>query len=326
MRTISDQGVLTIRKPKGDRRAAILVAGDCCPRATGEMLVLDGMSQEILADLQDVLSSADLSMIQFEAALTEADTPIVKSGPNLKCHPDVVDFLRAWGGDITLLANNHIGDFGPEPVIETIDTLRKSGFLTVGAGANLEDARKPLVVEVNDLKIGIINVAENEFGGAGPNKAGAAPLSPCFNISQILQLAPTVDCCIVITHGGNEYNPIRSPRVVNMSRAFADAGADIVINIHTHCPQGVENWNGSTIVYSTGNFYFPWPKDRPYAPADFWLLGYMCRFEIDSEGVCGLQLIPTVFDAGGAYVKQLTEEQRAGFNKYMKQISAPLKD
>ena len=326
MRVIQDQGILTIRKPRGDKHASILVAGDCCPRATGEEFILQGKSEEILADLQDIFSAADLSLIQFETPLTTADTPIVKSGPNLKCHPDVIDFLHAWGGDVALLANNHIGDFGTEPVLETIATLEANGFKTVGAGANLDEAIQPLIVEANGLSIGILNIAENEFGGAGPNKPGAAPLSPCFNISQILQLAPQVDCCIVITHGGNEYNPIPSPRVVNMSRAFADAGADIVVNIHTHCLQGVENWNGSAIAYCPGNFYFPWPKDRPYAPADFWLIGALLRFDIDEEGVCGLQLFPTVFTADGSSIRQLTGKQRDGFNAYMKKISEPLKD
>ena len=185
MRIINDQGALTIRKPKGDKRAAILVAGDCCPRATGEDFIRQGKSDDILADLQDVFSAADLSMIQFETPLTTAETPIVKSGPNLKCHPDVVDFLHA---------------------------------------------------------------------------------------------------------------------------------------------QGVENWNGSAIVYCPGNFYFPWPKDRAYAPEDFWLLGTLVRFDIDADGVCGLQLFPTTFAADGSSIRQLAGKQRDGFYAYMKKISEPLKD
>ena len=51
MRVIQDQGILTIRKPRGDKRASVLIAGDCCPRATGEEFVLQGKSEEILADL-----------------------------------------------------------------------------------------------------------------------------------------------------------------------------------------------------------------------------------------------------------------------------------
>ena len=111
-----------------------------------------------------------------------------------------------------------------------------------------------------------------------------------------------------------------------MSRAFADAGADIVVNIHTHCAQGVENWNGSAIVYCPGNFYFPWPKDRAYAPEDFWLLGTLVRFDIDADGVCGLQLFPTTFAADGSSIRQLAGKQRDGFYAYMKKISEPLKD
>lgn len=323
---IDKNGIVNVRKPKGDNRASIIIAGDACPRAGGETLILNGEAENILEPVQEIFQGADLSIIQFETPLTEDNTPIVKSGPNLKCHPDTVEFLHAWGGDVTLLANNHIGDFGVKPVVETIDLLNQNGFKTVGAGANIEDAYTPLVLNVNNISIGILNFAENEFGSAGVNKAGAAPLDPCKNIGQIRKLAKSVDCCIVVTHGGNERNPIPSPRVVEMSRAFADAGANIVVNIHTHCPQGMEVWGKSTIVYSLGNFYFPWPPERAYDPADFWLTGYLVKFNVDAKGVFSLQAIPTCFDAHGAFVKPLTATQTEGFYKYLKKISDIIPD
>ena len=237
---LDKNGCLKIRKSKADSTATIVVTGDCCPRAAGEKLVLDGGAADILEPVMDVFRSADLSIMQFETALTTDDTPIVKSGPNLKCAPETVDLLREWGGDVALLANNHTGDFGPDALMETIDILQSNGFRTVGAGANLDEAYKPLICDTCGIKVGILNVAENEFGSASFSKPGAAPLNPCLNILQIMELSKQVDVCMVITHGGNEHNPVPSPRVVDMSRAFAAAGADIVINIHTHCPQGYE--------------------------------------------------------------------------------------
>lgn len=319
---INNEGVITLRKSKNDTRASILIAGDCCPRSTGEKLILNGESEVILEPVQHIFQNADLSIIQFETPLTRDNTPIVKSGPNLRCDPDTVDFLHAWGGDVTLLANNHIGDFGTKPVLETIDKLSREGFKTVGAGANIEDAYQPLIINnINGFTIGILNVAENEFGSAGPDKPGAAPLNPVRNIGQIRALAKKVDCCMVVTHGGNESNPIPSPRVVEMSRAFADAGADIVVNIHTHCPQGIEVWHKSVIVYSLGNFYFPEPENKTYAPNDFWTTGYLAKLQIDAKGVFSVQAIPTRFALDGSTVEPLTDTQRAGFYKYLSEIS-----
>ena len=324
---LNKNGCLNIRKANGAEVASVVVTGDFCPRAAGEELILKGRAADIIEPVMDIFRAADLSVMQFETALTTADTPIVKSGPNLRCNPEVVDMLREWGGDVTLLANNHTGDFGPEALMNTIDILHSNGFKTVGAGANIDEAYKPLVCDACGIKVGILNVAENEFGSASFDKPGAAPLNPCLNIRQIMDLSQKVDVCMVITHGGNEQNPIPSPRVVDMSRAFAAAGADIVINIHTHCPQGYEVFGDSLIIYSLGNFYFPWPKDRAYSPQDFWCNGYVARIDIDAKGCFAFTPIPVTFDAtGGTYIKTLTTAQNAAFYKYLDKISAPIAD
>lgn len=324
---LDKNGCLKIRKAKAEAIARVVVTGDCCPRAAGEKLVLDGKSADILEPVMDLFMGADLSIMQFETALTTKNTPIVKSGPNLKCDPGVVDLLREWGGDVALLANNHTGDFGPDVLMDTIDIIQSNGFKTVGAGANLDEAYKPVICDACGIKVGVLNVAENEFGSASFNKPGAAPLNPCLNIRQIMDLSQQVDVCMVITHGGNEHNPIPSPRVVDMSRAFATAGADIVINIHTHCPQGYEVFDDSLIVYSLGNFYFPWPADRAYKPDDFWCNGYVASIDIDKEGCFAFRPVPVTFDAtGGKYVTTLTPAQNAAFYKYLDKISAPIAD
>ena len=77
---------------------------------------------------------------------------------------------------------NHIGDFGPKPVLETMKILKRNGFKTVGAGKNLDDAYKPLICKAGGITVGILNIAENEFGSAKPDKPGSAPLNPCLNI------------------------------------------------------------------------------------------------------------------------------------------------
>ena len=324
---LDKNGNLKIRKQNGSKSATIIVTGDCCPRATGETRVLNGESESILEPIMDVFMGADLSIMQFETVLTEADTPIVKSGPNIKCNPGVVEFLQEWGGDVTLLANNHTGDFGPDALMDTIATLQGCGFKTVGAGANIDEAYTPLICDACGIKVGILNIAENEFGSASFNKPGAAPLNPCLNVRQIMELSKQVDVCMVVTHGGNEHNPIPSPRVVEMSRTFAAAGADIVINIHTHCPQGYETFGNSLIIYSLGNFYFPWPTGRSYESDDFWCNGYIAKIEIDENGCFAFKPIPVTFDGmDGTFVKPLTPTQNAAFYKYLDKISAPIAD
>lgn len=318
-------GRVVIRESQSSERANILIAGDCCPRLGAEERILDGQAQDILAPLRDIFAAADLSLIQFETPLTTADTPIAKSGPNIRCHPGTIDLLHAWGGDVALLANNHIGDFGPKAAMDTIAQLHDNGFHTVGAGENLAAAYQPLMCEVNGIRIGILNIAENEFGSATAERPGAAPLSPALNTRQIHDLAKDVDCCLVVLHGGNEHNPLPSPRVVEMCRTFIDAGAAMVVNIHPHCPQGTELWHGKPIVYSLGNFYFPERKVNA-DPTNFWYIGYMIRFDVDKCGATTMELIPTTFTPDADAVRPLAGKQREGFFTYINTISAPIAD
>lgn len=327
MKINTKTGTITVRPHNGKSRARILISGDCCIRGTGEERVLDGESFDILEPMFNTFQAADVSMIQFETVLTEDDTPIIKSGPNLKSHPETIDFFHAWGGDIALLANNHTGDFGPEPLMQTMEMLHAEGFKTVGAGANLEDASQPLYFETNDISIGILNVAENEFGTAALDKAGSAPLVPMYNITQIAEIKRKANVCIVVVHGGNEYNPIPSPRVVLMSRAFAEAGADAVINIHTHCPQGIEIWKKTPIIYSLGNFFFPASGFMKHCePDNFWFTGYSVALNMDCKGCASLEIIPTTFAVDSSYVKPLEGKQKTGFFAYLQEISDFLND
>ncbi|NMA47113.1 MAG: CapA family protein [Lentisphaerae bacterium] len=319
-------GRVVIRESQSSPQADILIAGDCCPRLIAEERILNGQAKEILAPLQDIFAGADLSLIQFETPLTTDDTPICKSGPNIRCHPDTIALLHAWGGHVALLANNHIGDYGPKPAMDTIAQLHANGFQTVGAGENLAAAYQPLIRDVKGIRVGILNFAENEFGSATPERPGAAPLSPSLNARQINDLAKKVDCCLVVLHGGNEQNPLPSPRVVEMCRTFIDAGAAMVVNIHTHCPQGVELWHGKPIVYSLGNFYFPERKVQADDPTDFWYTGYMVRFSIDKGGATAMELIPTTFSPEADSVRPLSDKQREGFFNYINTISAPIAD
>ncbi len=324
MLTFKD-GKEILRKSQSKEKVEVLITGDCCPWDKAIAPVIAGKSSKILSEIKAVLDDCDLSVVQFETPLTNAETPIIKSGPNLKCPPECMDFVKAGGFDIAALANNHIGDFGPEPVMETIEILEKNGVKTVGAGKNLEAASKPLIVNKKGMKIAFINIAENEFGTAGKNKPGAAPLDLLNNIRLIKETAAQANHVIVIMHGGNERNPLPSPRVIKTCRAFADAGAHAVINIHAHCPQGIELWNGAPIFYCPGNFYFPIPWQQ-FNPESFWWNGFIIKLAFDKQAAFGLEIIPYTFGFTPEKIVPMTGAKKAAFCKYMAKISKILQD
>lgn len=68
---------------------------------------------------------------------------------------------------------------------------------------------------------------------------------------------------------------------MELYRHFIDLGAEAVIAMHTHCPQGYEFYNGKPIVYSMGNFFFPHKKDKEKS----WYHGYMSELDISRDGI-----------------------------------------
>ena len=183
-----------------------------------------------------------------------------------------MDFLKTGCFDVIALANNHLGDFGTKPVLETIKVIRKNGMKPVGAGKDLSESKKPLFIKKKGKRIAFINIAENEFGMARDNVPGAAPVDPLENIRNIKEVSKKSDITIVFVHGGNERNPLPSPLTVKTYRAFIDAGASAVVAAHTHCPQGIEMYKGRPIVYSMGNFLF---DKRIIKPTEYIVMSFM---------------------------------------------------
>lgn len=292
--------------------------GDCCPRNEGQDIILNNRIDELLQDIIPIIAQSDLRIIQWETPMTEYEEPIPKTGPNLNCSPLSVNLLKKLSIDIALLANNHTGDQGGNAVMETINHLTGAGIRIVGAGENLTVAEKPLLLECKGVKIALLNWAENEFGIATHEKPGAAPLALLRNIQMIKQFSKSVEQVWVTVHGGHEFNPFPSPRMQETYRAFIDAGAKMVFNCHTHCPEGIEIRNGCPIIYSPGNFYFPANYDRN----NTWWTGYIPKVIFDREGIYALEVEPYIFS--NTRITKLTSQYREEFFKYLTEISAPL--
>lgn len=316
---IAENGLLKFREPEGGTRFRMVIAGDVCPCREGEKIVAEGRSAGLFAKVAPFLNEADLRVVQWETPLCEPENPIPKSGPNLYALPSSAELAAAGGFEVALLANNHTGDYGPEMLLQTIDVLNRRGIRTVGAGANLEEAEKPLTLTAGGEKIAIFNFCEHEFGTAQENMPGSAPQLPLCNLRAVAEAARSADRVVAALHGGHEYNPFPSPRIQELCRAFADAGASFVFNCHAHCPEGVEYRNGTPIVYCPGNFYFPIMDE-----GGLWRFGYLPKALFDRRGVYALEILPYAFDA--EQIVPLEGETRISFFRYLETLSEPLDD
>jgi len=306
------------------RELTICAVGDFCPQPRSSK----SAAQQLFAGVDSVLSQADLRIVNVEVPLTTRKHPIIKSGPHLIAPRSVADLLTGRF-EIALLANNHILDHGPRAALQTIDALRRRGLRAVGAGKDHEQASRPLTITANGFSIAIINVCEHEFGVAGRDSAGGAGLSPFDMIRRIIELRAKHDIVLVFTHGGNEMNPLPSPRVVAMNRAFAEAGASAVINTHPHVPQAIETWKGTPIAYSLGNFVF----DSRVVELDdrdpLWWVGMpvLLKFR-EADGKIKASMTPmfTKLDPASGRLETVRGKERAQLLKWLREISRVLKD
>lgn len=302
---------------------SLIAAGDLCMTAPWNIPLGAQAEQDLFSDLRPLLDGADIRLVNLENPLLDNGMPIPKSGPNLKGPESGVSLLLAVQADLAILANNHIGDFGSEGVMRTLEILQRAGVAAVGAGANEDEAARPWITERKGRRIAVLAVAENEFGTAtasAPGSNGYEARRMAISIAATRNLADDV---VVVMHGGNELNPVPSPLVVDRYRTFVDAGADAVIGMHPHCPQGFEVYDGKPIFYSCGNFLFGYPGHG--SPLESWYYGYLPRIEFGGPQP-DFTVHPYCFSSDGRHITLLAGSQLERFMAYLSRISAVIAD
>ena len=300
----------------------IIFTGDFCPIGRVEKFCLNNEFEKIYGNALPILKDKDLSITNLECPLTKKFNPIKKTGPNLIAVPECIDALKFGGFDIVSLANNHVLDQDEKGLRDTLQICKESGLKTVGAGENLVAAMRPLLVTIKDKKIAILNFAEHEFSIATQNSAGTAPLNPIKNYYQILEAKRASDIVIIIIHGGNEHYPLPSPRMVETYRFFADLSVTAIIGHHTHCPSGLEIYNGVPIFYSLGNFIFDWEKMKFKS----WYEGYFIKLTIAEKKVKNIALIPYFQFQNDPGLQLRDEDESAKFLEKIEEYSSIIQD
>jgi poly-gamma-glutamate synthesis protein (capsule biosynthesis protein) len=87
----------------------------------------------------------DPRLVNLETSVTTSDEAYPK-GINYRMHPRNAPCLRAAGIGCASLANNHVLDWGPRGLLETLDVLAREGVAVAGAGRDLTEAERPAVV------------------------------------------------------------------------------------------------------------------------------------------------------------------------------------
>ena len=308
----------------------VLIGGDVSTHYSKDYVKADAAyTRELLRELKGDFEQADFRLCNLENVICEEGlgAPIIKCGPNLRGEPIEMEFLTEGGFDAVFLANNHLGDLGPEPVLDTIRRLDEAGIGHCGGGKNLEEAYRAWHAEKNGLRIAFISVCENEFGGAEEDFPGSAAYNEMLVRNAIVREKATSDFVVIIFHGGQEMNPVASPSVIDRYRLFTVFGADAVVAMHTHCIQGNEIFEGKPIIYSMGNFYFnTCHGNNSYNGNSAWFYGYMTELFFEKGKPVTFRVIPYQLRDEGRLIHVFEGEEREKMMAYIDRLSAIIQD
>jgi poly-gamma-glutamate synthesis protein (capsule biosynthesis protein) len=221
--------------------------------------------------LTPLFEGADLRFVNFEGPLDAA----------------MAEALKSAGIDVVSCAND--AAHPPAAVLAGLAVLDHAGIAHCGAGANLDAAHAPAVLERSGEKVAFLAYSSlrRPYTQPSPGIAQAfatTAYQPDPHVAEIPGRPPLVRTAPVPEHldrlvadvkrakAGNDHvvvsmhwglpGPDLTEYQVTYGRAAIDAGADLVAGHGPHTVQAVEVYRGRPILYSLGNLVFDRPAMR----------------------------------------------------------------
>ena len=253
--------------------------------AVGDVDVNRDDPDSIFAHVADTIRSADIAFCQLESnyysekaiVLPQARVPSV-------AHPRNAPAIKKAGFNVVSYAGNHVLDCGSEAFLNSIEILRATGIDPIGVGMNIEEARRPQIIDCKGTKIAFLAYssvlpmgywADAKRPGCAPMRAWTVyeqiehdqPGTPArihtfaneydkaAMISDIQKAKAQADIVILSVHWGIHF---KEAEIAMYQREYAyaalEAGADVILGHHAHILKATEIYKGKAIFYSLCNF------------------------------------------------------------------------
>ena len=182
-------------------------------------------------------------------------------------NPKAVDVFKKMHADIWCIGNNHAMDAGADGLQSTKKIAAENGFMTFGAGLNRDEASEFVYLDEAG-GIGLLSltyVSARRFPKS-PEEPNIFSWEEWDVISKrIAEIKSKCRWCVIVCHGGEEFNPMPSTYTRDRYIRYLELGADVVVGHHPHVPENYELFdNGKAIFYSLGNFIFDTDYQRSH--------------------------------------------------------------
>lgn len=283
----------------------------------------------------DIAAKGDFALGNFEIPLTSRGAPVQKL-LNIRTAPSIADSLPVLGLNVATIANNHAVDYGIEGLVDTAANLKSAGIEAIGAGADIEDAFRPVFREAGGRRIGVIafscltptgmTAAENRAGIAGLRIETGYEIDPWYQmeepgdpsvirirtrvreddlalaVARVSEARGECDILIVTLHwgfgSGEELAEYQRP----LAERLVEAGADVIHGHHPHAIHAFGFHRGKPIIFSAGTYVGQQIfLDAPPAVKRLWAGmspdGYVTTLTYGDDADPVITLRPTTLDA-----------------------------
>jgi len=260
--------------------------------AVGDVAPYRDDPSSIFRHVKHVLNQGDIVFCQLEANLSHRGTRLPQVRATLLYDPQIARAIKGAGFDVVSFASNHCMDWGREAFFDTIDALKEQELQVIGVGRNIEEARRPAILERKGTQVAFLAYnsilplgywAEVDRPGCTPLRAWtlyepiepAQPGRPCqihtfphrddleAMVDDIKKARSQADLVIVSMHCGIHFVPaVLAEYQKEIAHVAIDSGADLIIDTHAHILKGIEVYRGKVIFYSLCNFALELPARK----------------------------------------------------------------
>ncbi len=264
--------------------------------ATGDLAMDRDDYDACFAGTAGILRSADIVFGQLETSFAEKGVRLPQARHAVLARPEGAAALSRAGFDVISMAGNHVMDWGHDAFFETRAHLEANGMDVVGAGANIVEARKPVIRVLPDgTRVAFLaysSILPHSYW-ADERRPGCAPMRAFTVYEQIEHDQPgtparvhtyphrddlaameadirkakeDADVVLVSHHWGIHFvRAVIADYQRDVARAAIAAGADAIFGGHAHILKGCELIDGKPVFYSLCNFATDLAMDEAHA-------------------------------------------------------------
>ncbi|MFF8227363.1 CapA family protein [Streptomyces caelestis] len=250
-------------------------------------------------------AAPDVRIVNLETSVTSGDTFAPDKEIHYRMHPANLPALAVARPDVTVLANNHVLDFGRPGLLETLDALARAGLRTAGAGRDAEQAYAPAAVPLPGGRRLLVLALGARSSGIPSGWAATADLPGVAYVPELVPAAADSvlrhvgrvrragDVLVASVHWGTNWG-FRVPREqVRFAHALVDGGVDVVHGHSSHHPRPLEVYRDRLILYGCGDFVDDYEGITGYEEyRDDLRLAFLASVEADSGRLAGLRMVP----------------------------------